>query len=111
MGNTLRFPDECARHKILDMVGDLALLGLTSTGSWWPIDRAIKPTTPSCDGCSSKLDDRLGDSGEPAGAIAENGVIDIAGIMSLLPHRYPFLLVDRVLETQSGPTRPWRSRT
>src|SRR5262249_60463051 len=27
IGNELRFPDECARHKILDMVGDLALLG------------------------------------------------------------------------------------
>lgn len=32
IGNTLRFPDECARHKVLDMVGDLALLGMDLEG-------------------------------------------------------------------------------
>ena len=35
-------------------------------------------------------------------SLGENGVIDITGIMSLLPHRYPFLLVDRVLELDPG---------
>ena len=32
IGNALRFPDECARHKVLDMVGDLALLGMDLHG-------------------------------------------------------------------------------
>jgi UDP-3-O-[3-hydroxymyristoyl] N-acetylglucosamine deacetylase / 3-hydroxyacyl-[acyl-carrier-protein] dehydratase len=97
IGNALRYPDECARHKVLDMVGDLALLGAdlhgfvvayrsghhtnAALGRRLLESRATKPV-----GCSEPL------------PLREDGTIDVAGIMSLLPHRYPFLLVDRVLE-------------
>jgi UDP-3-O-[3-hydroxymyristoyl] N-acetylglucosamine deacetylase/3-hydroxyacyl-[acyl-carrier-protein] dehydratase len=103
VGNTPRFPDECVRHKILDMVGDLALLGLDLEG-FVVAHRSGHQTNHSF---ARRL---LEQAGEPAAAapdnapmpIAENGVIDMAGIMSLLPHRYPFLLVDRVLELDPG---------
>jgi UDP-3-O-[3-hydroxymyristoyl] N-acetylglucosamine deacetylase/3-hydroxyacyl-[acyl-carrier-protein] dehydratase len=97
IGNALRFPDECARHKVLDMVGDLALLGADLHGfvvayrSGHQTNaalgrRLLEARATKRDGC-----------GEPL-PLREDGTIDIAGIMSLLPHRYPFLLVDRVLE-------------
>ena len=57
---------------------------------------------------------REGTGGPPASAdtaTAATASIDIGAIMKILPHRYPFLLVDRVLEHRAGPARRWRSRT
>ena len=104
IGNVLRYPDECVRHKILDMVGDLALLGFDLHG-FVVAHRSGHQTNHA-------LSRRLLEQARPidrlraalAGSLGENGVIDIAGIMSLLPHRYPFLLVDRVLELDPGHT-------
>ena len=96
IGNALRYPDEPARHKVLDMVGDLALWAPTCTASSWRIARATRPTRPWGGGCSRPAASRSdGDAPLP---LRDDGTIDIAGIMRLLPHRYPFLLVDRVLE-------------
>src|SRR5262245_9753259 len=97
VGNTLRYPDECARHKVLDMVGDLALLGCDLHG--------FVVAYRSGHQTNAALGRRLLETrvtkpngyGEPL-PLREDGTIDVAGIMSLLPHRYPFLLVDRVLE-------------
>lgn len=96
VGNELRFPDECARHKVLDMVGDLALLGTDLHGfvvayrsghqANAALGRRLLETSPARPGDDATL------------PLRADGTIDIAGIMSLLPHRYPFLLVDRVLE-------------
>jgi UDP-3-O-[3-hydroxymyristoyl] N-acetylglucosamine deacetylase/3-hydroxyacyl-[acyl-carrier-protein] dehydratase len=97
IGNALRYPDECARHKVLDMVGDLALLGADLHGfvvayrSGHQTNaalgrRLLAAGSPKRGGCPEPL------------PLREDGTIDVAGIMSLLPHRYPFLLVDRVLE-------------
>jgi UDP-3-O-[3-hydroxymyristoyl] N-acetylglucosamine deacetylase / 3-hydroxyacyl-[acyl-carrier-protein] dehydratase len=101
IGNDLRFPDECARHKMLDVVGDLALLGFDLHG-FVVAHRSGHQTNHAL---SRRLLEQLGKStapGRPPGLFGENGVIDIMGIMSLLPHRYPFLLVDRVLELDPG---------
>ena len=97
VGNELRFPDECARHKILDMVGDLALLG-TDLHGFVVAYRSGHHTNAAL---GRRLLETLG--GSEAGEddslpLREDGTIDIAGIMSLLPHRFPFLLVDRVVE-------------
>jgi UDP-3-O-[3-hydroxymyristoyl] N-acetylglucosamine deacetylase / 3-hydroxyacyl-[acyl-carrier-protein] dehydratase len=101
IGNALRHSDECARHKILDMVGDLALLGLDLHGfvvahrsghqtnaalARKLLEQAVKTTTARV---------------EPARPDSD-GLLDIDAIMRLLPHRYPFLLVDRVLEVEPG---------
>ena len=91
--NTLRYPDECVRHKILDMVGDLALLGKDIVGH----------VTAHRSGHSLNTElvrelIRIGEEAEVREAAPEPAVLDIEGIMKILPHRYPFLLIDRVIE-------------
>lgn len=86
INNELRFPDECVRHKILDMVGDLALAGKDLVGhvvahrSGHTLNAALVRAILA----SSEAEDA-----PPA--------MDIGQIMRVMPHRYPFLLVDRVL--------------
>jgi UDP-3-O-[3-hydroxymyristoyl] N-acetylglucosamine deacetylase/3-hydroxyacyl-[acyl-carrier-protein] dehydratase len=99
IGNQLRYPDECVRHKVLDLVGDLALLGVDLQG-FVAAHRSGHQTNHAL---SRRLLAQMNTATPPRPSVlGENGVIDIAGIMSLLPHRYPFLLVDRVLELTPG---------
>ncbi|TFG62601.1 MAG: UDP-3-O-[3-hydroxymyristoyl] N-acetylglucosamine deacetylase, partial [Gemmatimonadales bacterium] len=84
----LRFPDEFVRHKLLDMVGDLALIGARLRAhviGERPGHRGNVALARRLQGLLSRPAD-----GSPA--------LDIGEIMEHLPHRYPFLLVDRVLE-------------
>jgi UDP-3-O-[3-hydroxymyristoyl] N-acetylglucosamine deacetylase/3-hydroxyacyl-[acyl-carrier-protein] dehydratase len=100
IGNEQRFPDECARHKVLDMIGDLALLGVDLHGfvvayrSGHQTNAALARRL--CESISAS------ESADEPVPLKQDGTIDIAGIMSLLPHRFPFLLVDRVLELIPG---------
>jgi UDP-3-O-[3-hydroxymyristoyl] N-acetylglucosamine deacetylase/3-hydroxyacyl-[acyl-carrier-protein] dehydratase len=98
IGNALRYPDECARHKVLDMVGDLALLGADLHG----FVVAYRSGHQTNAALARRLLDAVPAAKRAARAeplpLREDGTIDVAGIMSLLPHRYPFLMVDRVLE-------------
>lgn len=84
----LRFPDEFVRHKMIDVVGDLALVGARVKGH-------IVAERPSHRG-NVALARRL----QRLMARAADGgpVFDVERIMEALPHRYPFLLVDRVVE-------------
>lgn len=100
--NKLRFSDEFVRHKVLDLVGDLYLLGKPVRGHIVGMksghrlnrqllqriveqkERADKQFTPN------------------AHAHAGKTALDINGIRDVLPHRYPFLFVDRVLELVPG---------
>jgi UDP-3-O-[3-hydroxymyristoyl] N-acetylglucosamine deacetylase/3-hydroxyacyl-[acyl-carrier-protein] dehydratase len=91
--NELRWDDELARHKILDLIGDLANVGVD-------LDAHIIATR-SGHGLNMQLVqsliqemEREQEQGE---APLETG-LDIREILSLLPHRYPFLLIDRVIE-------------
>ena len=85
VGNELRWPDEFVRHKALDMVGDLALAGRR-------VRARISAVKPSHRGTVTFVRELL------AHSHTEGSVIGIEEIMRVLPHRYPFLLVDRVLE-------------
>lgn len=107
IGNELRFPDECARHKVLDMVGDLALVGADLHGfvvayrsghqTNAALGRRLLEAASARAKAKAKANANAGDDGTPL-PLREDGTIDIAGIMRLLPHRFPFLLVDRVIE-------------
>jgi UDP-3-O-[3-hydroxymyristoyl] N-acetylglucosamine deacetylase/3-hydroxyacyl-[acyl-carrier-protein] dehydratase len=101
IGNALRYPDECVRHKILDMVGDLALLGIDLHG----LVVAHRSGHQTNAALARKLHElvlkKTTTRNELVGP-GEAGLLDIEGIMRLLPHRYPFLLVDRVLELEPG---------
>ncbi|WP_419161992.1 UDP-3-O-acyl-N-acetylglucosamine deacetylase [Candidatus Palauibacter sp.] len=89
-GQELRFPDEFVRHKILDVVGDLALVGAR-------LQCHVIAERPGHHGnleLARRLRSRIG---------AEQGwVMDVTDILKILPHRYPMLLVDRVLEVEPG---------
>lgn len=96
-GLELRFPDEVVRHKVLDLLGDLALLGM-------PIQGHIKARlsghasnvafTKLLAGIERKMP-RIYPARRPE-------TWDIASIMRIMPHRYPFLLVDRIIDLQPG---------
>jgi UDP-3-O-[3-hydroxymyristoyl] N-acetylglucosamine deacetylase/3-hydroxyacyl-[acyl-carrier-protein] dehydratase len=87
-GGALRWPDEFVRHKAADILGDLALTGAR-------VRAHIVATRPSHAG-NVALARALARAGKRQGAIA----LDIAKIMAYLPHRYPFLLVDRIVEIE-----------
>ncbi len=105
----LRYPDEFVRHKMLDIVGDLSLLGRPLYGHL----TAVKPShAANCElvrriaaqmrkplvaaqAFSPPPRTGIGPAAieEPANG---DGSLDPAGVMRILPHRYPFLMVDRV---------------
>ena len=90
MNDGLRFTDEFVRHKAGDIVGDLALLGSRFRGHVV----ADRPSHAGNFKLASAISERHG--GGPG-----SGAIDVRRIMDCLPHRYPMLLVDRVLEFES----------
>ena len=87
--NALRSPDEFVRHKMLDCVGDLALVGAR-------LKARIAAHKPSHRGTVLLV------RAMQASLSQESQVLGIEEIMKVLPHRYPFLLVDRVLEVEEG---------
>ena len=102
--NTLRFPDECVRHKVLDIVGDLFLLGypvrgaIFATKSGHRLNRAlVKKIEAQHQQYTTAVS-----SYPPAAPGGGARVFNISDIMKILPHRYPFLFVDRVIEIEPG---------
>ncbi len=92
---TLRWPDEFVRHKAMDVVGDLALAGQR-------VQARISATKPSHRGTVMLVREMLAHAAKASGpAQSEAGVLGIEEIMKILPHRYPFLLVDRIVEMEA----------
>jgi len=92
----LRFSNEFARHKILDIVGDLALFGRRIRGHVI----AVKPGHGANTELALALQKQFASVSAmiPASKIPKGGaVMDVNEIMAVLPHRYPFLMVDRIV--------------
>ena len=92
----LRFPDEFVRHKILDIIGDLALLGRAIRGHVV----AVRPGHGANTDLARALAKALGvaEAMLPKRNFPQGeGGLDINEVMNILPHRYPFLMVDRIL--------------
>jgi UDP-3-O-[3-hydroxymyristoyl] N-acetylglucosamine deacetylase / 3-hydroxyacyl-[acyl-carrier-protein] dehydratase len=93
----LQFPDEFVRHKILDLIGDLSLVGLPIQGhiiarySGHDTNVAFAKVLRA----REKKASRIYPPKKP-----EHW--DIVSIMNVMPHRYPLLLVDRILELEAG---------
>ncbi|HXR47554.1 MAG TPA: bifunctional UDP-3-O-[3-hydroxymyristoyl] N-acetylglucosamine deacetylase/3-hydroxyacyl-ACP dehydratase [Candidatus Limnocylindrales bacterium] len=104
----LRYPEEFVRHKMLDIVGDLSLLGRPVRGHLIAVRpshaancemvrqifaqmtrplRAAQTFAPPPEQVSA-----------PVPLIPEGGAMDVEQIMKLLPHRPPFLMIDRILK-------------
>jgi UDP-3-O-[3-hydroxymyristoyl] N-acetylglucosamine deacetylase/3-hydroxyacyl-[acyl-carrier-protein] dehydratase len=93
----LNYPNEAARHKLLDVIGDLALIGVrlkakiiaTKPGHFVNTQFAKKINK------QYKLFKR---KNVPEFDLKAEPVFDVNGIMKLLPHRYPFLMIDKIIE-------------
>ncbi len=110
----LRYPEEFVRHKMLDIVGDLSLLGRPVHGHLIAVKpshaancelvrrimaqmrkplaavRAFAPPPPKGKTATDKGEGNVGDGS------VEQGALDIEAILRIIPHRYPFVMVDRV---------------
>ncbi len=93
--NKLRFKDEFVRHKILDLIGDLCLAGCPIRGHVI----ALK----SGHSLNLKIAQKICEQKAKAqGANTMEGVLDVNEIMKIIPHRQPFLFVDRVTYLDKG---------
>jgi len=92
----LRFPNEFARHKVLDIIGDLALLGRGLKGHVIAVKPGHSANTELTRTLSKKYNQLL--ALVPQEIVPKGGaVLDVNDVMRILPHRYPFLMVDRVI--------------
>lgn len=94
---TLHYPNEAARHKLLDIIGDLSLIGTKIQGKIIANKPGHFVNTQFAKKLSKliKIEER---NNVPSYDINKEPVLDIHGIMNLLPHRPPFLLLDKILE-------------
>jgi UDP-3-O-[3-hydroxymyristoyl] N-acetylglucosamine deacetylase/3-hydroxyacyl-[acyl-carrier-protein] dehydratase len=94
---TLHWANEAARHKLLDVIGDLALIGT-------PIQGKVIANKPG-HSINTKFAKKLANiikqekrNKVPQYDLSQPPLMDIHKIMEILPHRPPFLLIDRILE-------------
>ncbi|MBD3581045.1 bifunctional UDP-3-O-[3-hydroxymyristoyl] N-acetylglucosamine deacetylase/3-hydroxyacyl-ACP dehydratase [Flavobacterium selenitireducens] len=94
---TLHHPNEAARHKLLDVVGDLALIGIRIKGKIIANKPGHFVNTQFAKKIQKiiKIEQR---NQVPTFDIYKEPLMDVNKIMSMLPHRPPFLLVDKILE-------------
>ncbi|WP_199726755.1 MULTISPECIES: bifunctional UDP-3-O-[3-hydroxymyristoyl] N-acetylglucosamine deacetylase/3-hydroxyacyl-ACP dehydratase [unclassified Aquimarina] len=94
---TLHYPNEAARHKLLDVIGDLALIGTRIRGKIIANKPGHYVNTQFAKKLSKiiKIEKR---NKVPKFDLNQEPLMDINKIMSMLPHRPPFLLIDRILE-------------
>lgn len=94
---TLHYPNEAARHKLLDVIGDLALIGTRIRGKVI----ANKPGHFVNTQFAKKMAKIIKEEKRnqvPVYDLNQEPLMDINKIQAMLPHRYPFLLIDRILE-------------
>jgi len=111
----LRYPDEFVRHKMLDILGDLSLLGRPVHGHLI----AVKPNHAANCELVRRIMTQMRKPLVTAQAFApppmalpaevagdgeteNDGAMDINGVMRILPHRYPLLMVDRVTRMEGN---------
>ena len=94
---TLHYPNEAARHKLLDVVGDLALIGIKIQGKVIANKPGHYVNTQFAKKMAKliKIEQR---NHVPVYDLNQEPLMDIHKIMSVLPHRPPFLLIDRIIE-------------
>ncbi|MCA1762655.1 MAG: 3-hydroxyacyl-ACP dehydratase FabZ, partial [Flavobacteriales bacterium] len=92
----LAFENEPARHKLLDIVGDLALVGRPIQGHIL----AARPGHAGNTNFAKVLKKAIKDQerNNVHFDLSKESVYDVNQIMGILPHRYPFLMIDRILE-------------
>lgn len=94
---TLHYPNEAARHKLLDVIGDLALVGVRIKGKVIANKPGHFVNTQFAKKLSKiiKLEQK---NAIPVFDLNQEPLMDIHRIMNILPHRPPFLFIDRIIE-------------
>jgi len=94
---TLHYPNEAARHKLLDVVGDLSLIGTRIQGKVIANKPGHFVNTQFAKKMAKiiKIEQR---NHVPVYDLNQEPLMDIHKIMAVLPHRPPFLLIDRIIE-------------
>jgi UDP-3-O-[3-hydroxymyristoyl] N-acetylglucosamine deacetylase/3-hydroxyacyl-[acyl-carrier-protein] dehydratase len=94
----LRFSNEPARHKLLDVIGDLALVGVPIKGHIIATKPGHKVNTAFASILRDAYKKERASHQMPDIDLNKPPLYDIYQIINILPHRYPFLLVDKVIE-------------
>jgi UDP-3-O-[3-hydroxymyristoyl] N-acetylglucosamine deacetylase/3-hydroxyacyl-[acyl-carrier-protein] dehydratase len=116
----LRYPEEFVRHKMLDILGDLALVGrplqghviairpshLANCELARQIDLQIRKPLLAAQAFSPPRAEKPAATKTTEAVSAKNGTgLDVMQVMRILPHRYPFLMVDKVLSIEGNHIR------
>lgn len=97
----LRFDNECARHKLLDIIGDVALLGRRIKGRIIAKRPGHLANTEFTKLLLKEYQRSVAESAPPEYDPLKEPLYDINAIKRMLPHRNPFLLIDRIIEKGS----------
>ncbi|MDO8662221.1 MAG: UDP-3-O-acyl-N-acetylglucosamine deacetylase [Candidatus Omnitrophota bacterium] len=92
--NKTRFPNEAVRHKVLDLIGDLYFTGA-------PV-RAQIIALKSGHSLNLKLVNKINEQKMKNSLPARKGVLEVTDIMKIIPHREPFLFIDRITSIEYG---------
>ena len=100
-GKELRFKNEPVRHKALDLIGDLALLGIPIKGHVMAARSGHAANVELVKLIRKEYEKKVLQKKYQKQATS-NYVFDIQTILKLMPHRYPFVLIDRIVEMTPG---------
>jgi len=92
--NKTRFPNEAVRHKVLDLIGDLYFTGC-------PLKAHII-ALKSGHSLNLKLVNKIAEQRKRDSMHTQKGVLEVTDIMKIIPHREPFLFVDRITKIEYG---------
>ena len=94
----LRFLNEPARHKLLDLIGDLSLIGRPIKGKILAFKPGHAANVKFARLLKEKLKIQRRLKGKPRYDPEKSPILDVECIKKYLPHRYPFLFVDKIIE-------------
>ncbi len=100
----LRFADEFVRHKMLDIIGDILLLGvplkahIVATRPGHAVNAELTKVLFEKYEAWKKGGKKAGKSATPKAELAVETTLDIRRVLDMVPHRYPFVMIDRVVE-------------
>ena len=94
----LRFHNEFARHKALDLIGDLMLAGVKILGHVIAVKPGHGPNTKMASTLKTEYNRMRSMVPAPVKIPDGESVLNINEVMKILPHRYPFLMVDRIVD-------------
>ena len=100
-GKELRYDNEPVRHKALDLIGDLALLGMPLQGHVIASKSGHAANVELVKRIKKVYEKKINQQKFQRN-LNNNFMFDIYSILNLLPHRYPFVLVDRIVDITPG---------